>query len=204
MAPLALDVAVPLGTYYALHKGLGMGLVASLVLSSVVPGLRTVVSAVKDRAFNGLAGLILIVNVAGIVLSFVTGDARLMLAKDSGVSSVIGLAILVSAFGAKPLMSAGLKPFLTVGDAARDAAWERLAAASPAFRRLERRFSLIWGAALVTECLVRLAGAFTLPVETMAWASAVILLVAVAAAAVLSGPATEPMKKMITAETGEA
>ncbi|MEK8143283.1 hypothetical protein NKH18_17525 [Streptomyces sp. M10(2022)] len=33
----------------------------------------------------------------GLLLSTVTGDARLMLAKDSGVSSTIGLVVLVSA-----------------------------------------------------------------------------------------------------------
>src|SRR4051794_38245763 len=66
LKPLVVDIAVPTGSYYLLHKGLGVDLVTSLALSSVVPAVRTVVDAVHDRVFNGLAGLMLLVNGAGI------------------------------------------------------------------------------------------------------------------------------------------
>lgn len=200
LGPLVVDVAIPTGGYYLLHKGLGVDVVTSLALSGVVPAAHTVLDAVRHRVFNGLAGLMLAVNVAGIVLSFVTGDPRLMLAKDSGVSSVIGLGILISAFRGRPLMSAGFKPFMTKGDPARIAAWDRLSAGSAAFRRLERRFTVIWGLALLGECAARLAGAFTLPIDTMAWLSTVILLGAIAVGIVVGGTASEPMKKLIDAE----
>jgi hypothetical protein len=201
LRPLVLDVAIPTGGYYLLHKGLGVDAVTSLALSSVVPAVHTVVDAVRHRVFNGLAALMLSVNVVGIVLSFVTGDARLMLAKDSGLSSVIGLGILISAFRGRPLMSAGLKPFITKGDAARIAAWDRLSAGSAAFRRLERRFTAIWGVALLGECVARLVGAFTLPIDTMAWLSTVILLGAIAIGIVVGGTASRPIEKLINAET---
>ncbi|MEU9021865.1 VC0807 family protein [Actinomadura sp. NPDC048394] len=200
LAPLAVDVAVPLGVYYLAHKGFGLDLVASLALSSVVPAVRTVAGAVRDRAVNGLAALMLAVNVAGIALSFLSGDPRLMIAKDSGISSVIGLSVLVSAFGARPLMSAGLKPFLTRGDAAREAAWDRLGSGGGRFRGLERRFSAVWGVALLAECAARIVGAYTVPVETMAWLGTVMLVGAIGAGAVASGTATEPMKELLDAE----
>ncbi|GAA4606548.1 hypothetical protein GCM10023195_23730 [Actinoallomurus liliacearum] len=201
LTPLVVDVAIPTGGYYLLHKGLGVDVVTSLALSGVVPAVHTVVDAVRHRVFNGLAGLMLAVNVVGIVLSFVTGDARLMLAKDSGVSSVIGLGILISAFRGRPLMSAGLKPFMTKGDPARIAAWDRLSAGSAAFHRLERRFTVIWGLALLGECAARLVGAFTLPIDTMAWLSTVILLGAIAVGIVVGGTASGPMEKLVAAET---
>jgi hypothetical protein len=200
LAPLAVDVAVPLGVYYLAHKGFGLDLVASLALSSVVPAVRTVAGAVRDRAVNGLAALMLAVNVAGIALSFLSGDPRLMIAKDSGISSVIGLSVLVSAFGARPLMSAGLKPFLTRGDAAREAAWDRLGSGGGRFRGLERRFSAVWGVALLAECAARIVGAYTVPVETMAWLGTVMLVGTIGAGAVASGTATEPMKELLDAE----
>ncbi|QKG24727.1 VC0807 family protein [Actinomadura verrucosospora] len=200
LAPLAVDVALPLGVYYLAHKGLGMDLVASLALSSVVPAVRTVAGAVRDRSVNGLAALMLAVNAAGIALSFLTGDPRLMIAKDSGISSVIGLVILVSAFGSRPLMSAGLKPFLTKGDAAREAAWDRLSSGASRFRALERRFTMVWGLALLAECAARIAGAYTVPVETMAWLGTVMLVGAIGLGAVVSGSATEPMKELLDAE----
>lgn len=36
LAPLTIDVAVPLGGYYLLHAGFGVGTVAALGISSVV------------------------------------------------------------------------------------------------------------------------------------------------------------------------
>ncbi|MEV0403384.1 VC0807 family protein [Actinoallomurus sp. NPDC050550] len=204
LKPLVVDVALPVGSYYLLHKGLGLDLITSLALSSVVPAVRAIADAVRHRTFNGLAGLMLLVNVAGIALSFVTGDARLMLAKDSGVSSVIGLSIIVMALRGRFLMSAGLKPFMTKGDAAKIAAWDRLSAGSAAFGRLERRFSLVWGGALLGECVARLIGAFTLPVETMAWLSSVMLIGAIAVGIAVGAVATQPIEKMIEAEAAAA
>jgi hypothetical protein len=54
------------------------------------------------------------------MLGFVSGDLRLMLAKDSGVSSTVGIGILMSVVLGRPMMTAALKPFL-VKDAAREA-----------------------------------------------------------------------------------
>lgn len=201
LVPLAVDVALPLGGYYLLHKGLGLGLVDSLALSSAPPAIRMVYIAVRDRAFNGLAGLMLAVNAVSLLLSFVSGNARLLVAKDSGVSSVIALSIIGSVFAGRPLMSAGLKPFLTRGDAARTAAWDRLAAESARFRRLERRYSLIWGAALLSECLARVAGAFALPAATMVWLSTVLLVGAIVVAMLVSGAAAAgPIERMVRAQ----
>ncbi|WP_214416481.1 VC0807 family protein [Sphaerisporangium fuscum] len=205
LKPLVLDVAVPLGTYYLLKDGLGLDLLTSLALSSVVPAVRTLAGIVRDRTFNGLAGLMLVVNVAGILLTFVAGDARLMMAKDSAISSVIGLSILVSAFRGRPLMSAGLKPFVTKGDPVRTAAWDRLSAGSQRFRRAERLYSMIWGGALLAECAARIIGAFTLPISTMVWLSTVMLIGAIVLAMIVSGGAAfDPMQKMIDAEARKA
>ena len=55
-------------------------------------------------------------------------------------------------------MTAGLKPFLTRGTAERTAAWDRLAAGSARFRRLEGLYSTIWGVALLADCVARLVG----------------------------------------------
>src|ERR1700723_2341756 len=110
-----------------------------------------------------------------------------MIAKDSAISSVIARAILVSVAVRRPLMTAGLKPWLTRGAADREAAWDRLMAGSAKFRRLEALFSVIWGVVLLAECAARVVGAFTLPVPTMVWLSTVFLLSALGVASVLGG-----------------
>ncbi|MGW7419608.1 VC0807 family protein [Streptomyces sp. NPDC054813] len=199
--PLIVDVAVPLGSYYLFKGAFGMSTFAALAWSSVVPALRTVWSVAKERRGNAFAGLILLVNLVSLALSFVSGDPRLMLAKDSGVSSAIGIAILVSVAAGRPMMTEGLKPFVLKGDAARAAAFERLRSGSAAFRRSERVYSLVWGVLLLAECAVRIVGAYTLPVDTMVWLGTVILVGAIGIGMVVSGGlAAEPMARMISAE----
>src|SRR5215831_8628887 len=138
LRPLAVDVAVPVGLYYLLRDGFGVSLVLSLAASSVLPAVRSVGGLIRERKLNTLAALMLAVNVAGLAISFAAGNPRWMIAKDSVISSVIAVAMLVSVAAGRPLMSAGLKPFLTKGSAARIAAWDRLSAGSPQFRRLEK------------------------------------------------------------------
>ncbi|MGW2422122.1 VC0807 family protein [Streptomyces sp. NPDC001709] len=203
--PLLLDVAVPLGSYYLFKDAFGLSTFAALVWSSVVPAVRTLWSLVKERKTNGLAGLILAVNVVSLLLSFVSGDPRLMLAKDSGVSSTVAVGILVSVWLGKPMMTAGMKPFLVEGDAAKEAAWERLvsgeAAGSAGFLRKEKAFSVVWGLALLAECVGRVVGAYTIPVDTMVWLGTVFVIGAIVIGMVVGGGlAVVPMKKMLAAE----
>jgi len=203
--PLIVDVAVPLGSYYLFKDAFGMSTFAALAWSSVVPALRTVWSLVRERRTNGLAGLILVVNVVSLVLSFVSGDPRLMLAKDGAVSSTIGIGILVSVALGRPMMTAGMKPFLIKGDQAKEAAWQRLAsgraAASADFLRKERTFSTVWGVALLAECVARVVGAYTIPVDTMVWLGTVVMAGAMVLTFLVSGAvAAGPMEAMVSAE----
>ncbi|MEU5892700.1 VC0807 family protein [Streptomyces sp. NPDC047461] len=203
--PLIVDVAVPVGSYYLFKDAIGMSTFAALAWSSAVPAGRTVWSVVRERTVNGLAALILVVNAVSLLLGLVSGDPRLMLAKDSGVSSIIGVGILVSVALGRPMMTAGFKPFLVRGDSAREAAWRRLAdgtaEGSAAFRRAERVFSVVWGVVLLAECAARVVGAYTLPVDTMVWLGSVILAGSMALAFVVSrAVAAEPMARLLVAE----
>lgn len=203
--PLIVDVAVPVGSYYLFKDAFGMSTFAALAWSSAVPAGRTVWSVARERTVNGLAALILVVNAVSLLLGLLSGDPRLMLAKDSGVSSIIGVGILVSVALGRPMMTAGLKPFLVRGDSAREAAWRRLAdgtaEGSGAFLRAERVFSVVWGVVLLAECVARVVGAYTLPVDTMVWLGSVILAGSMTLAFLVSRVvAAEPMAHLLIAE----
>jgi hypothetical protein len=200
LRPLLIDVGIPVGVYYLLRNAFGVSLWLSLALSSIGPAVRAIAGLVAERKLNLLAALMLAVNLVGIVVSFLAGDPRAMIAKDSILSSVIAFAILGSVVLRRPLMSAGLKPFMTRGEPQRTAAWDRLSAASPRFRRLELLFSTTWGLVLLAECAARLAGAYTLPVPTMVWLGTVMALGAIAVAIVAGGVTAGPIQKMIDAE----
>ncbi len=200
LRPLAIDVGIPLGSYYLLHGAFGLSIWLSLALSSIGPAARAAGGLAARRRVNLLAALMLAVNLAGIAVSFLAGGPRAMIAKDSVVSSVIAIAILASVAARRPLMSAGLKPFLTKGMPERTAAWDRLSACSARFRRLEMLFSAIWGLLLLAECAARLIGAYTLPVTTMVWLSTVLTLGAVGLGIMAGGVAARPIEKMVEAE----
>ncbi|MEU3662745.1 VC0807 family protein [Streptomyces sp. NPDC032940] len=195
-----LDVGVPVGSYYLFKGAFGMSSVAALGWSSVVPVLRTGWGLRTHREVNGLPVLILLANLAGLLLSFGTGDARLMLLKDSAISSVVGIVMLASVPMGRPMMTANLKPWLIKGDERREAAWERLRRESVAFRRAERAFTTVWGVAFVGECAVRAVGAYTVPVDTMVWLGTVVMVATMVLAFVVSGAlGAGPMAHMIGA-----
>ena len=200
LRPLLIDVGIPVGTYYLLRNAFGVSLWLSLALSSIGPAVRAIAGLLAERQLNLLAVLMLAVNLAGIAVSFLTGDPRAMIAKDSVFSSVIAFAIIGSVALRRPLMSAGLKPFMTKGEPCRTAAWDQLSTASPRFRRLELLFSTIWGVVLLAECAARLVGAYMLPVTTMVWLGTVMTLGAIGVAIVAGGAAAGPIQKMIDAE----
>ena len=197
---LALDVAVPVGSYYLLRAA-GCDLFVALVGSSALPLARTICDLVRGRALSGLALLVLAVNAVSLGVSFWSGNPRFMLAKDAATTSVIGLAVLISVFANRPLMTAGMRPFVTRGNAAREAAFDRLLATSARFGRLNRGFSVVWGITFLAECAARVTCAFTLPVDTVVWLATVLSIGFISAGCVAGGFFAGPMRKMAEAET---
>ncbi|MFI2237736.1 VC0807 family protein [Streptomyces chrestomyceticus] len=198
---LLLDAGVPIASYYVLTGVFGLSTLAALAWSGALPAARSVWSLVRERRFNAMATVMTVTNVVGLLLSLIAGDERLMLAKDSAVSSTFGLAVLVSALIGRPMLAPTLRPWLTRGDAAKGAAWDRLTARSARFRRVQSRHSAVWGAALLGECVARMIGAFTLPVDTMVWLGTVMLVVAIVVATVVSGAVgVQMMERMLVAE----
>ena len=201
LRPLLLDIGIPVGSYYVLRNAFGVSVWLSLALSAIGPAVRATAGLVAERKLNLLAVLMLAVNLAGIAVSFLTGDPRAMIAKDSIVSSVIAFTILGSVVLRHPLMSEGLRPFMTRGEPKRTAAWDRLSTASPRFRRLELQFSIVWGLALLADCAARLVGAYVLAATTMVGLDTVMTLSAIGVAIVAGGAAAGPIQKMIDAES---
>ncbi|WP_086837907.1 VC0807 family protein [Amycolatopsis kentuckyensis] len=195
---LAIEVAVPTGVYYALHS-LGASDFTALAVSGVFPLARTLYQFAKDRTLNGLALVVLVTNVVGMLLTFVSGDARMMIAKDSLGSGITGLVILASAFTAAPIMTKAMRPFLTRGKAENEAAWERLSGTAT-FDAIMRRCSVIWGIGFVLESSVRIAGAFTLPISTMVWLSTAIFAGSFVVIMLVAGNVAEKAGRLIAAD----
>ncbi|HEV7471064.1 MAG TPA: VC0807 family protein [Pseudonocardia sp.] len=158
---LAWDVGLPVAVYYALHL-LGASDWVALLAATGVAGLRLVWTALRDRALNAFALVMLIVYGIGLVLAFATGDPRLLLLRSSITTAAVGVAFLVSAaLGRRPLTLAAQQSF-SPGSAAELAEGYRT---QPLTRHGHRVSSTVWGAGLVAESVLRIPIVFLLPVD---------------------------------------
>jgi hypothetical protein len=198
LGSLLQTLGVEIAVYYGLHS-LGASDFTALALSGVFPLARTLYQFAKNRTVNGLALVVLVTNVVGMLLTFVSGDARMMIAKDSLGSGITGLVILISAFSAQPIMTKALRPFLTHGKADHEAAWERLRS-NKRFVTVLRRGSFIWGVGFMVESAARVIGAFTLPVSTMVWLSTVIFIGSFAVIMLVAGASAKEAGELVARE----
>jgi hypothetical protein len=164
---LAWDVGLPVVTYYALHL-LGAGDWVALLSATLVAAARVALVAVRDHSLNAFGLLMVIVFGLGLVLSFVTGDPRFLLLKDSITTAVVGLTFLSMAALGHPLTL----------EAARSWSPERAAElliqfrTSPAARRWHLKMSVVWGLGMLAEAAVRVPLVYLLPIDVMVVVSA--------------------------------
>jgi hypothetical protein len=172
---LALDVGLPLATYYVLHA-LGVGDWPALLAASGVAALRIAWEAVRRRRLNPFATVMLVVFGIGLVLSLISGDARFLLLKDSITTGAVALVFLVTSVRGTPLTLAAMQSFAPHRAAGLAAAYRD----DPHVRRGVRRTSAVWGFGLLAEALVRVPLVYLLPVSVMVGVSTVLAVTAFA------------------------
>ena len=92
----------------------------------------------------------------GIAASYLTGDARFALAKDSVLAGGVGIVFLLSLLAARLVMYLKNRQMRTEGDPARAAELDRRWDSSPGFRSRQRLMTGVWGAGLLADAVVRL------------------------------------------------
>lgn len=141
------------------------GQLGALYASAAPPILWSVIEFLQHRRIDALSALVLL----GIALSCgataLGGSPRLLLMRESMVSGSIGVAFLLSLLLARPLTF-----YLARATVARQRdggadSIERLWRDSAPFRRVIRLVTLIWGAGLTGENLLRAWLAWHWPVE---------------------------------------
>lgn len=156
------DLAASIGVYYGLRLA-GVSERPALLAATVVAASRLVWVAVRRRQVTWFAALMLAVFGIGLLLTFVAGDARFLLLKESFVTAGVGVVFLLSAAGGRPL---------TLSAAQTSQPW-RADAIDRLFRErrdLRRRFfvsSVVWGVGLLTESAVRVPLVYTLSTDAM-------------------------------------
>lgn len=192
------DLGATIGVYFGL-RAFGVSERTALLVATLVAASRLGWVALRRREITWFGALMLAVFGLGLLLTFVAGDVRFLLIKDSVVTSGVSLVFLLSAFG-RPL---------TLSAAQTSQPWRAAALAEMYETRPDqrRRFvisSVVWGVGLLAESVVRIPLVLTLPVDTMVVLSEVLLWATIAALMTWSAIYTRSMWKDVTAEDGES
>ena len=172
-----VPVGVPVGLYYGLHLAGASPLVA-YGAGGVFCAIASLVSLARTRRADPITLVVLGVTLAGLAASGLTGNARLMVAKDSLGTAAFGLAVLIGGWRGRPVIGSAARRFVIADHPELDPTWERLAATDRRFVGLLRRLDAIWGTVFCVEAVARVVASFTLPVGDLALVSTGLMIVA--------------------------
>ncbi|MBD2763870.1 hypothetical protein IEE91_01420 [Kocuria sp. cx-455] len=170
---IGVDLILPLATYYGMRWA-GADPWLALILGAVGPLVRITITTIRIRRIDRLGVFTLSILAIGTAVGMFSADPRLLLARESWLTALIGMWILMSLAGRRPVLFE-----VTIAVMPPDAAaqWERDWDTSPFFRKVFRTMTLAWGLAFVLDAVSRVIMAYTLPIDVVPIASIGLLLV---------------------------
>ncbi|WP_157777838.1 VC0807 family protein [Nocardia terpenica] len=200
LANILINVVAPVALYYGL-RAVGCDQWLALFLGIVPPAARAVWSVVTLRRVDMLGVLTLSILALVVGVSFLTGSPRFMLAKDGGITAIVGLGFCATLLRTPAYFQ--LSRAMTRGEIHEriETGWLR----SPAFRRSMRIATAIWGIGLVLDAVVRVVFAYTLPVDTVPLLNGLqyIVVIVVLEAGSLAAVRNSRVRARIAAEIGQ-
>jgi len=163
---LALDVVAPLVLFYALRQ-MGQSVLVASVIGGTIPTLRALYSLVRGNV--DLLGIAMMsMFIVGTVVAYITGDPRLVFAKDGWLTGMLGVWAIVSLLTKRPFMMHLGRMIATAkkGTGAADV-WERRWSTEPEFRRRLFLVSFVVGIVLIVDAVVRVAIAYLAPIDAV-------------------------------------
>jgi hypothetical protein len=173
---LAWDVGLPLAAYYVLHLA-GATDWAALLAATGAAACRLLWTAFKGRSLNPFAMLMMIVFGLGLGLTFLTGDPRFLLLKDSVITGSIGISFLALSALGHPLTLDAAKTWSPQRAGDMDREFHN----NPAVHRWHLKISAVWGAVLIVEASARAVLVYLLPIDVMVGVSAALAVTVFAA-----------------------
>lgn len=166
-----LDLAVPLASFYAL-RALGASVWTALVVGAAVPIVRLGAGLLLHRRLSRASLLTLALVTTGTAVGLTTADPRLLMARESYLTGVVGIWILLSLLARRPLVFTATAGFMK--QPASDewhASWDT----SETFRRAMRGMTWGFGLAFVADAVARVVMSYTLPLDVVPVASSGLL-----------------------------
>lgn len=181
---LLLDVVLPLASYYV-FRALGASIWVALIAGTALPLLRVGTSLILRRRVSTATLFTLVLIAVGTLIGLMTADARLLMARESYLTGVVGLWILLSLLWSRPLIFTATVGFMPPPAAEE---WHRSWETSGPFRRAMRGMTWAFGLAFLIDSAARVVMSYTLPLDVVPVAS-VTLLVIMLVAVVQAGKA---------------
>ncbi|MFE0461238.1 VC0807 family protein [Kitasatospora sp. NPDC058965] len=174
---LLWDIGLPAAVYYV-SRWAGVEVRPALVAGGAVALARVGFIAVARRRLDGLGAVVAVTFALVLAVSVLTGDPRILLAREPLVSGSLGLLLLGSCLLGRPVLYSLVRR-LNSGRGELLARWDELWRTTPSFRRVFTLMSLVWGVGLVVEAAVRISLVYLLPVDTAAGTSTLVQLATV-------------------------
>lgn len=164
---LLVDLALPTGLYYGL-RGSGLDVYLSLIISAAAPAAYVLYRLAHGRRVDGLGIYVVLTMMLGLGFSLVSGSVQFLLAKEGWLTGLSGVFFLLSLRSRKPLAYLFAQPMME-GRLRRlpKVSWELLWDRAPAFRRMWRISTVLWGIGLLIDAVLRVVMAYTLPPDSV-------------------------------------
>jgi hypothetical protein len=172
------DVLLPYLVYLALHAA-GLSNVLALAAGATVAALILVADAARNRRMNALTTIVLLTLILSVVVSLISGNARVTLARDCLITGGLGVIFLGSLTRRRPLLFHLLAPLAAPRLAGGPAAFQSRFEASADLRSALRVTTAVWGAVLLADAALRLAAVLLLPTTDAATAATVLTIATV-------------------------
>jgi hypothetical protein len=136
----------------------------ALLVSSVPAVIGETVTIIRHRQLDVLGIITLAFLVTSAVITFIGGDPRLLLVRESFLTLILGVLSIVSLLFPRPIWFYIIRYFATGNDPAKAAAfnsrWQY-----PGFRRYIRIVSIVWGIVYLIEFPVRVFMVYHLSIQ---------------------------------------
>ncbi|WP_431878786.1 VC0807 family protein [Amycolatopsis sacchari] len=165
-AVLAVDIAAPIAAYYVLRAA-GASVYVALLVSAVLPAVSTGVQLLRGRKLDQLGLFMAVMTLLSAGVATISGDDQFLLAKDGWLTTVTGIWMLATTRAHRPFVYHFARVLLEGRVGPGGERWESLWQRLPRFRRFWRVANVIWGTATLLDAGVRVAMAYTLPVNVV-------------------------------------
>ncbi|MCW4457843.1 VC0807 family protein [Microbacterium sp. MPKO10] len=164
---IVTDLVVPVAGFYIL-RGFGVDQMLALIFAGSPTVVAIGIRSIRQRKVGALGLFVLIVLAGSVLLSFVTGSPRFLLAKEGWFTGAIGVAFLVSLRFRRPVAFTFARTMIEptpMTTRLRPDLWDEIWDADAAFRSIWRTATVLWGVGMIADAIVRVVMAYALPVD---------------------------------------